>query len=284
MSWGLATLRLLTASVMNGLSGTFKIIIAYLLVGNNIILYNTFAGFLIIYAIYTFDRTKGGEEDKINRNDISEARKDIPFFICILSSFIGALILFLNDLLYVAVIPFFVGYLYNKRICIKNFSFKIKGGRGAKNVIVAMAWGIFITGIAVDSNIGCIKTVLVFLFITAKTFITTIMNDFSDVKGDKAAGLMTLPIYLGEKVTRILLMTVHLLGHGLIAMTMITGLLEFEFIILISLFFSGIFYITLFTRTINIADSLFMRLLYYLFYRAELYVAIGLRIVYLNFI
>lgn len=283
MSWGTATLRLLVASILNGSYGAFIIYIAYLMVGYNIRISNIIAGFLIIYAIYTFDRAKGGEEDDINRKELTKARKDIAYIICILSSLIGVLIFFLNDLLFVVIFPLITGYFYSMKINIGSFTIRLKGGCGMKNLIVALAWGIFITGIVVRVNTEFITIIAIFSFVFVKNFITTVMYDFRDIKGDKVAGLLTIPIYFGEHITRILLMSLHLLVHALVAFVMIAGILEFKFVILLSCFILGIIYIFFFAKPIDLINSRIKKILFYLSYKGELYIALGLQIVYSNF-
>jgi len=283
VSWQLTTLKLLVASVRSGLHGSFLIYIAYLLVGYDIRISNIIAGFLIIYAIYTFDRAKGGEEDSINRKEITDARKDIAYIICILSSLTGVLIFFFNDLLFVVIIPIITGYFYSIKINIGKFSFCLKGNCGMKNLVVAFAWGIFITGIVVKVDTEFITTIAIFSYIFLKDFIITVMYDFRDISGDRVAGLLTLPIYFGEKKTRILLMSIHLLKHVLVALTMITGIIEFEFVIILSCFISGMIYIILFTKSIDQMNSRIKKIFYFLFLKWELFIALGLQIAYSNF-
>jgi 4-hydroxybenzoate polyprenyltransferase len=176
------------------------------------------------------------------------------------------------------IIPFFVGYFYSKKIVIGKYSFKLKGGMGTKNLIVALTWGIFITGVVMKGHSDPIATISIFSFLFIKSLINTVMEDFSDVTGDKIAGLMTLPICLGEEKTRYLLMGIHMFEHVIIAIIMIKGMLEFEIIILLSCFFSGVIYIFFFTRTsININSSRIKNVSYQLFYRWEFYVAVGLQ-------
>ena len=278
VSGRLVTLKLLITSVMIAISGSFRTYVAYLLVGYDVVISNIAAVFLIIYAIYAFDRIKGGEEDNINRKELTGARKDIAYIVCAFSLICGVLILFLHDLILVVIIPFIVGYFYSKKIVIGKYSFKLKGGMGTKNLIVALTWGIFITGVVMKGHSDPIAAISIFSFLFIKTFINTVMNDFSDVTGDKSAGLMTLPICLGEKKTRCLLMGIHMFEHVIIAIIMIKGMLEFEIIILLSCFFSGVIYIFFFTRTsININSSRIKNVSYQLFYRWEFYVAVGLQ-------
>jgi len=275
----LATAKLLMASVMIAISGAFRTYIAYLLIGYDVIFSNIAAVFLIIYAIYTFDRIKGGEEDNINRKELTGARKDIAYIICALSFICGILILFLHNLILIVVIPFFAGYFYSKKIVIGKYCFTLKGGMGMKNLVVALTWGVFITGIVMKGHSDPIAVISIFSFLFIKTFINTVMNDFSDVTGDKSAGLMTLPICFGETKTRCLLMRIHILEHVIIAIIMIMGMLEFEIIILVSCFFSGVIYIFFFTTSsINSnTGSIIKNASYQLFYRWEFYVAVGLQ-------
>ncbi|MBU4139264.1 MAG: prenyltransferase, partial [Euryarchaeota archaeon] len=77
MIFNVPTLKLLTGSILVGLSGVFKLHIAFLLLGIAPDLKIYLACFLIIYATYTLDRAMDNEEDKINRKELDSSRKDI---------------------------------------------------------------------------------------------------------------------------------------------------------------------------------------------------------------
>lgn len=270
------TLSLLYSSVLISFSGASRIVIAYLFIGSKISPINIIAGFLIIYSTYTFDRIIGGEEDKINRNELAQARKEIAMGVCLFSFVAGAFLLFLEDLLIISFIPITIGVFYSKGVNIGDFKIRLKGGLGMKNFTVALTWGAFITGIVLQDSSNLLITASVFSFFFVKTFINTTINDFRDINGDKAAGLMTLPIYLGEKGTKVLLMLIHIIEHVFILIIMITGILEFELMMIMSCLISGMIYIP-FVSSPTKKEPDYQKFLHKIFYKFEFYLALGLR-------
>lgn len=248
MKFNSPTIKLLSASILVALSGVFRLHIAFLFLGIGPKLPIYLAGFLVIYATYTLDRALGCEEDKINRKELGSARGDIAIVICIISLAAGSLLLYREDLLFMAFLPFTIGYIYSKGICIGNRTIKLKGNFGVKNFTVSLTWGTFISGIAQRWAGGDIVLSFVFPFFAMKSFINTVIYDFRDVKGDGAAGIKTLPICLGETKTRILLQVMHILLHLWIAIAMLLHIINFEMTILLTVMLAGIMYTCFYTR------------------------------------
>ena len=242
------TLRLLSASILLALSGVFRIYIASLFLGiePGILIY--FAGFLIVYATYTFDRALGGEEDKINRKELVSSRRDIALFLCLISLIVGSFIFYQEDLIWIAFLPIAIGYIYSKGLRLGRHRLKLKGSLGMKNLTVSLTWGTFISGIVQRWTNSELVILFIFPFFTIKSFINTVIYDFKDVEGDKAAGVRTLPICLGEKMTRKLLQSMHILLHTWMAFAMFTELIRFEIIILFIVSFNGIIYTCFYTK------------------------------------
>ncbi len=65
----LGTLKLLNSSTILALSGAFRLYVAYLFLKIDPILLLCLAAGLIVYSVYTFDRTVKSKEDEINRSD-----------------------------------------------------------------------------------------------------------------------------------------------------------------------------------------------------------------------
>ncbi len=248
MGFHTPTLQLLTASILVAISGAFRVHIAFLFldIAPDMIIY--FAGFLVIYATYTLDRTHGCEEDKINKKELTAARKDIAIVFCLVSLIIGSFLFYMEGLPFIGFIPFVIGYIYSKGIRIGSFLLKFKGNFGVKNLAVSLTWGLIITGIT-QRWAGIARTLsFIFPFFTVKSFINTVIYDFRDVKGDAAAGLKTLPIYLGEKRTRILLQSMHIILHLWIAAAMLMNFIKLELALFLTSMFSGMIYTCFYTR------------------------------------
>ncbi len=138
-----------------------------------------------------------------------------------------------------AFLPFVTGYVYSKGISLGEHKLKLKGNFGIKNLIVSFTWGLFIAGIALHMSGDYSASLFVFPFFMMKSFINTVIWDFRDVKGDSAAGIRTLPIWLGEKKTRKLLQLMHITLHFWIAAAMLYEYIFPEIAILLISSFAG---------------------------------------------
>ncbi|PWB56813.1 MAG: prenyltransferase [Candidatus Methanoperedenaceae archaeon] len=243
-----STIKLLTTSVPVAISGVFRLYIAFLFLGIAPQIYIYLAGFLVIYSTYTFDRALENEEDKINRKELAASRKDIALFVCIVSLIVSTILLYREGLTFMAFLPFVIGYVYSKGISLGKHKLKLKGNFGVKNLIVSSTWGIFIAGIALHMAGDYSALIFVFPFFMMKSFINTVIWDFRDVKGDGAAGIKTLPIWLGEKKTRKLLQLMHITLHFWIAVAMIYEYIFPEIAILLMSSFAGIINTICWTR------------------------------------
>lgn len=248
MKFHTQTLSLLTASIIVALSGVFKLHIAFLFLGIIPKIPVYLAGFLVIYATYTLDRALGCEEDKINRKELASANQEIAIACCVISFVIGSILLYQEGLLLLAFLPFAIGYVYSKGICIGNRTIRLKGNFGMKNVTVSLTWGTFISGIV--QRYADYGTVLFFIFpfFTIKSFINTVVYDFRDVEGDGAAGIKTLPICLGEKRTRKLLQVMHVFLHLWIILAMLLEFINMEKTIIFTVMLSGMVYTYFYTK------------------------------------
>ncbi len=248
MIFNLPTLKLLTGSILVGLSGVFKLHIAFLLLGIAPDLKTYLACFLIIYATYTLDRAMDNEEDKINRKELDSSRKDIALGFCFVSFLAGSLLLSIKGLLFIAFLPIIIGYIYSKGIRIGSRKLKLKGNFGMKNLTVSLTWGSFISGVAQGGANSNIAFLFIFPFFTIKSFINTVVYDFRDIKGDAIAGIKTLPICLGETATRRLLQGMHILLHLWIAASMLLKFVKVETVLFLVSWSAGLIYTWFFTR------------------------------------
>jgi 4-hydroxybenzoate polyprenyltransferase len=242
------TLQLLRASILVALSGVFRIYIASLFLGIAPSRWTYLAGFLVIYATYTLDRALGCEEDKINKKELTSARKDIALVLCLISFLTGSFLFFREGLLLIAFLPFIIGYIYSKGIHIGRVSLKLKGNFGVKNLAVSLTWGVFISGVIQQWAGVQLALLFVFPFFAVKSFINTVIYDFRDVKGDAVAGIKTLPICFGDRKTRLLLQAMHNILHLWIAISMLLNFIKVETALLVPLWLAGIIYTRYYTR------------------------------------
>jgi len=239
------TLNLLNSSTLIALSGALRLHIAFLLAGIDPKIPVYLAGGLIIYSTYTLDRSLGSEEDAINRSELKGSKNNIAIVICIITFLAGALILAGEKIYFASFFPFIVGYLYSKGLKIGRFKLKLKGSAGGKNIVVAMTWGGTIALIVSEWNKNNITILLIFTFYGTKLFINSILYDFKDIKGDMAAGIKTLPVCFGENRIRKILLMLCILMHCCILVSLLTGFIMPEPVILSYSFFAGIISISL---------------------------------------
>lgn len=251
-----ATLELLKISVPVAFSGAFRVYIAFLLLQVQSNLFACIAGGLVIYTVYTLDRTLDSKEDSINKKELSGSRKEIGYIASLLTFFVGSYLLAKMGMLIIAFIPFVTGYLYSKGIKIGKFALRLKGKAGVKNLVVGLTWGISIAGLASKNCANIIPVILVFIFFGVKLFVNSTIYDFKDIKGDKLAGINTLPIILGETNTRNLLTGIHLFSHLILGIAMIRGILTFQLLIVLTSFTLGLICIQNHTKQINEECSL----------------------------
>jgi 4-hydroxybenzoate polyprenyltransferase len=230
--FGTPTMRLLNSSSVVAIAGGLRLNIAFLLAGLEIRIPEYCAFALIIYATYLLDRALDCREDAINKIELAGANGNVGIFACAVAFLIGTLIL-LQDGIYLApFFPFLVGYVYTHGIRIGTFNLRLKGGAGMKNAIIGLTWGGTIA-LIVSHWCNALATVLViFLFYAIKLFITSCVNDFKDVRGDLAAGIRTLPVCLGEDLTKKVLILMNVILHGIMVYSVLFRIISNEWAIL----------------------------------------------------
>jgi len=210
--------------------------LAALLLQTNVSILTCLAGGLIIYSVYTLDRSLESEEDLINRKELKGSKKGVGLAVFIVTFLIGCYVLASEGLLAIAFLPLITGFLYSKGIKIGRFQLKLKGGLGVKNIVVGLMWGLSIVGIAGATCKHIISIVIVFILFGIKVFINSAIDDFKDVNGDIKAGIKTLPLCLGSKKTRCILLKLHIISHLILGIALIEGIIAFEPLIIGSSF------------------------------------------------
>jgi len=218
------TLHLLTLSSLVGFSGGLRLYLAYLLVSEVPKIPLVLAAMLIVYSTYTLDRSLENGEDRINRPQLHGADKNTGLIASGIALLIGIAIFLSEKLIFLAIFPFAVGFVYSRGIRFRRWQIKLKGGAGLKNLIIGITWGGTIGLLIVASGHTGAAMVICFYF-AAKLFINSTIFDLRDVRGDIAAGIQTLPVWLGEQKVRYLLFSVCIIQHVALAAGMFTRLL-----------------------------------------------------------
>jgi 4-hydroxybenzoate polyprenyltransferase len=168
---------------------------------------------LVIYAVYTLDRLSDERFQGSNRT--------VGLSVSIVAYVVGFCIFWDEGLHATALLPFIIGYLYNKKIKIGKHSLRLKGSFGIKNLVVGTTWGIFIAASAGFSNL--VSFLLIFILYALKSFINSTLSDFKDIKGDTLAGIKILPVSLGAQGTRNLLLSLFVVSHLILGVAMFYG-------------------------------------------------------------
>ncbi|MGD1005371.1 MAG: UbiA family prenyltransferase [Methanoregulaceae archaeon] len=242
-----STLNLLNSSTVVAISGSLRLHIAFLFAGLDPHIGIYLAYGLIVYATYTLDRALGCEEDAINRSELAGADKRIGILACFIAFFIGFIILARENIYFASFFPFVIGYIYSQGISFRTYSLKLKGGAGRKNAVIGLTWGGSIALIVSRWNMDPVTLASIFLFFCLKLFISSTLFDFKDVDGDLRAGIRTLPIYLGESMTKTLLLSVCVLLHTIMAVSVIVGKIHPEISILLCSFLFGVTFISVYS-------------------------------------
>jgi 4-hydroxybenzoate polyprenyltransferase len=242
------TRKLLSSSVLVAISGSLRLIIAFLFAGITPEIPICIAGGMIIYATYTLDRSLDCREDAINRSELQGADIRIGLCACAFTFLIAAYLFAVEKILFAAIYPFIVGFLYTRGLKFGRVRIKLKGGAGGKNIIIGLTWGGTIALILMKWTTDAGTLLTIFVFYLVKLLMNSAIFDLKDIKGDLAAGIQTLPVLLGEGRTRMLLLVLCLTLHLFMILSISQEWIRPEFTICGYSFFTGILCILLFSR------------------------------------
>ncbi|MFZ2412489.1 MAG: UbiA family prenyltransferase [Candidatus Methanoperedens sp.] len=244
-----ATLRVLGSSTINSISGGFRLYIAFILAGDVPDLILCFAFSFVVYSVYTLDRALKSKEDEVNRPEEKNADKNFVLIIVFAFLVTALLILIVKKISpFAALLPFVIGFLYTKGIKISDISIKFKQGLGVKNFVVALTWAFTIVAFIYNFIENYLLGFLIFSFFFFKSFINTVLFDCKDIDGDSIAGLITIPVYFGEKRTGIILQLINSSFHITVAAFVLSGMVAFDAIILAYSWVAGLIYISLYAN------------------------------------
>jgi 4-hydroxybenzoate polyprenyltransferase len=253
------TRRLLNSSTVVAISGGLRLHVAFLLTGIAIRIPEYIAFALIVYATYTLDRTLDCKEDILNRGELAGADKRTGMAGCFVAFLLGTAILMHDGIWLAPLFPFIVGYIYSRGIRIGSVNLRFKAGAGVKNIVIGITWG---GTMALIVNQWCSSLVtvgIIFLFFGLKVFITSCVNDFKDIRGDLAAGIRTLPVTLGETLTKLVLIGVLIGSYVLIAYALFSGFVRDEWILLAFGFLITLGFLVVYTPSFEKEPSLVYR-------------------------
>ncbi len=201
---------LVSTSLLLSLDGALIVIFGSFLYGTPVNYQLTIASFLAVFSVYNLNKATDKREDSINRPET--ASKSTSYYIVpsiaamIVSLFLGVL----NGVFAVLILgtPFIVGLFYSVKMSPKLP--RLKEVLGAKSFLVAFTWSMNGAFLPLPAQlISLDKITLVFLYIFIQVTVNTILFDALDAKGDSLMRINTLPIVLGPKKAKSLLLLLN---------------------------------------------------------------------------
>lgn len=206
---------------------------------------------LAIAALYVFsmhrlnritDRKARGMDDSFSGESYRKHQKS--YIAVAILSMMAALVLSFR----VGAAPFIllfivssVGMLYAVKIFPQSWRIeRMKDLPGSKNLFTALAWAsVTVLVPRLESSLTLtIGTVLAFLFIFSLVFIKSALSDMISIQSDRLIGRETIPVLIGEKKTRDLLLGVSLFMVGVMTLAYPLGWAStLSFALLASLFY-----------------------------------------------
>jgi 4-hydroxybenzoate polyprenyltransferase len=175
--------------------------------------------FLTSYSVYNLNRKTDEDEDAINhmgRYSFTKRHEGLLFWSAILAYLLALLLAAISGIsaAFIALIPLFSGILYSIKLLPARYRYRrLKDVPVMKNLLVGFAWSSMLSllPVALMGGEPDGKTLVVFLMFFSYAFIASTIPDIRDRTGDAQAGVMTIPVLLGEERTRDLLVGFNLL-------------------------------------------------------------------------
>lgn len=218
-----------SSSLFTAINGFLRTYYSFLLFGVFIKWDLLLATFLMIFAVYCMNNLIDKEEDEINspeKANFVKRNKKILGFAVAFSYFTAIILGFLENIFAVLILlfPLFAGIIYSIQISPKIP--RLKDIFGVKSLTVALSWAV---GTALlpsinSSNIHIVVIILMFYFFFVKSFVTTVLLDVRDLKGDKKNGIITIPVGIGKPKTKKVLSLFALSLVPVISLLLVYGL------------------------------------------------------------
>lgn len=214
---GRVSFLIASSSILVSLTSSMVLLISFILHGVEVNASLLLAAFALTFAVYNLDRVINQKEDRINDPDRSRlymARERMWAATAIASlgssvvlgarEGLGALLTLLSPL------AVYAGYSLGL-----PSTGRLKEIPVVKNVVLVATWALVPTLLPSLPNAwpvtenGMLLSLLIFCFIFVKIMVNSIVFDLRDVKGDRASGVRTLPLILGVRRLRTLLLVLN---------------------------------------------------------------------------
>ncbi|WP_461865208.1 UbiA family prenyltransferase [Thermococcus sp.] len=205
---------MISTSLFLALSGVFKLYLSFVFYGIaprwNLLLMT----FLLVFSVYGINKLTDLNEDEINNPErvgyIKKVAKVLKYAI-ILSLILAIVLSALSSpwAILVVLFPIASGILYSIRISPQYP--RLKDITGIKNIIIATTWanGTTFLPYLVAEDVPLSKVALIYYFFFMKSMINTILFDVRDIEGDRINGIKTIPVKLGFKKSKMLLVMLN---------------------------------------------------------------------------
>jgi 4-hydroxybenzoate polyprenyltransferase len=208
---------IVSSSVLVSLTGSMVLLLSFILHGMPLDTPLLVAAFALTFALYNLDRAVKQKEDLVNdpeRSKLFMGRRRTWAIIGVGSlaasvslgarESVGVMLTLLSPL------TVYAGYSIGLPLMPR-----IKDIPGVKNLVLVGTWAIIPTVLpnvcasCTLSRNGMILSLAIFYFIFTKIMINSILFDVRDLRGDSASGIRTIPVILGVRSVRGLLVLLN---------------------------------------------------------------------------
>lgn len=203
-----------SSSLLIACTGFFQTYGGYILLGAAPNYYICFSVFLMTFSVYSLNKLTDIKEDSINRPEriaFLRGREKHILIISIIALFLSALLAFSIEVhaLLPLTIPFIANCIYSSQIYpglprLKDIPF-------VKNIVVGISWALVCTLMPATTldDFPLLTVAGVAYFMLIKDFINSTLCDLKDVRGDMQSGVRTIPVVLGPRRTRRMLLALN---------------------------------------------------------------------------
>lgn len=200
--------------------------------------------YLMFYAIYLYDHSKGASSDELTNSTRAKYLQCKDRSTCLVIAASGLLIvslfIFSNIVTtFTGIVILVLGLLYGSYF--KKLTKKIPA---FKNIFVSMVWAFMVLFVFVYYSLPVTYGALMLaLFIFIRMMNIQILFDVRDVDGDRAEGLLTIPAIFGESRCPFILNLINHLSIFYIAACVLIGIVPVIAMAIIPVFYYGAGYI-----------------------------------------
>ena len=243
---------LMVSSVFTAFTSLMMLYFSFIVLGVTPIPVLLCAMFFVIYSVYSLNKVTDREEDAANmpaRYTFVAGNEQFLLTIAI-AAYIAALLLGLIESPLAAgilLVPFLSGIIYSTNSLSRIGIPRLKDILLVKSLTVAFSLAVCAAFLPALYLPDSAKLYFIFPFFFIKVFINTVLFDVRDVKGDTLNGVRTIPVAIGVKKTRQMLLFIQ----SLLAVWFIlfSDLFSKYYVILIASMIYGYLYILYFCNT-----------------------------------